>query len=196
MGTRHLIAVQLDGKYRIAQYGQWDGYPSGQGADVLKFLRKMNRPKFEEKLRAASFCTDADWAEIKARIERDNLGGHNEQWKEVWPELSRDTGAKVLALVQEKEAGIKLRDQIDFAANSLMCEWGYVIDLDTNTLEVFKGFQKNPLPEGDRFANFRPTNPREAVEGYYQIRRIASYSLDKLPTQRRLERDCDPPDED
>ena len=30
MGTRHLIAVQLDGEYKIAQYGQWDGYPEGK----------------------------------------------------------------------------------------------------------------------------------------------------------------------
>ena len=38
MGTRHLIAVQLDGEYKIAQYGQWDGYPDGKGIDVLHFL--------------------------------------------------------------------------------------------------------------------------------------------------------------
>jgi len=193
MGTRHLIAVQLDGQYRIAQYGQWDGYPGAAGATALKFLRKMNRPEFEKKLRAASFCADADWAEIKAKIEREHL---SESWQKVWPELSRDTGAEILQRVQDAQPGIKLRNQIDFAANSLMCEWGYVVDLDANTFEVFAGFQKEPLPEGDRFANFKPTDPREAVEGYYQIRRIASYPLGKLPTQERLERDCDPPDED
>ena len=30
MGTRHLICVVSDNQYRIAQYGQWDGYPEGQ----------------------------------------------------------------------------------------------------------------------------------------------------------------------
>lgn len=38
MGTRHLIEVVVDGQIKVAQYGQWDGYPSGQGVDVLKFL--------------------------------------------------------------------------------------------------------------------------------------------------------------
>lgn len=31
MGTRNPTAVVLDGEYKLAQYGQWDGFPSGQG---------------------------------------------------------------------------------------------------------------------------------------------------------------------
>jgi len=40
MGTRNLTCVVSGGKYIIAQYGQWDGYPSGQGVTALEFLRK------------------------------------------------------------------------------------------------------------------------------------------------------------
>lgn len=39
MGTRNLVAVQIDGQYKIAQYGQWGGYLEGKGVDVLTFLR-------------------------------------------------------------------------------------------------------------------------------------------------------------
>lgn len=39
MGTRNLVAVQIDGQYKIAQYGQWGGYPEGKGVDALTFLR-------------------------------------------------------------------------------------------------------------------------------------------------------------
>ncbi len=35
MGTRHLIIVYYKGKYRIAQYGQWDGYPSGKQIEMV-----------------------------------------------------------------------------------------------------------------------------------------------------------------
>lgn len=38
MGTRHLILVWYKGKWHIAQYGQWDGYPEGQGINIVKFL--------------------------------------------------------------------------------------------------------------------------------------------------------------
>jgi len=27
MGTRNLTCVMKDGQYKVAQYGQWDGYP-------------------------------------------------------------------------------------------------------------------------------------------------------------------------
>jgi hypothetical protein len=59
MGTRHLILIWYKGKWQIVQYGQWgkfipyqinrllslsieDGYPSGQGIKIVKFL--TNRP--------------------------------------------------------------------------------------------------------------------------------------------------------
>ena len=49
MGTRHLILVYYKGKYHIAQYGQWDGHPRGQGVTVLGFVRS---PENLSKLRA------------------------------------------------------------------------------------------------------------------------------------------------
>ena len=30
MGTRHITAVVSEGQFVVAQYGQWDGYPTGQ----------------------------------------------------------------------------------------------------------------------------------------------------------------------
>ena len=51
MGTRHLTCVVKDGDYKVAQYGQWDGYPSGQGIDILTFLREeLNRDVLLPKL--------------------------------------------------------------------------------------------------------------------------------------------------
>lgn len=35
-------------------------------------------------------------------------------------------------------------DNNDFILDSLSCEWGYILNLDNNTLEVWKGFQKYP----------------------------------------------------
>lgn len=64
MGTRHLTAVFVDGEYKVAQYGQWDGYPEGQGLTCLEFARsvlanKTDRAAFAEKVRAA-FDTGED----------------------------------------------------------------------------------------------------------------------------------------
>ena len=43
MGTRHLIGVIKDGAYRVAQYGQWDGYPEGVGAELLKSFNSYEK---------------------------------------------------------------------------------------------------------------------------------------------------------
>ncbi len=41
-------------------------------------------------------------------------------------------------------------DSESFATDSLFCEWGYLANLDTDTLEVYRGFNKGEA-EG-RFA--------------------------------------------
>lgn len=180
MGTRHLVAVKLDGEYRIAQYGQWDGYPSGQGATVLEFLSKWDRPLFEKKLRASGFYTPD---ELKALWHGD--------WLDRNPHISRDTGADILQIVQDAPDGIKLKNAIDFAGDSLFCEYGYVIDLDGNVLEVFKGFNKEPLADNERFAKA----PRDNEE-YYPIRRIAQYPLYSLPSAEAFLKQLEPEDEE
>lgn len=185
MGTRHLIAVQLGGEYRIAQYGQWDGYPSGQGSEVLAFVRGMDRPAFEQNLRASSFMTPADFDELKAEIDRRKIA----DWQTEWPHLSRDAGSEILAMVQR--GPLKLRDTRSFAADSLFCEWGYVIDLDTNRLEVFKGFNQSPLDPSERFYGVTEagSNP-----DYQPIKKAHEWPLDALPSDEDFLRTLEPPE--
>jgi len=171
MGTRNLIAVKSEGEYKIAQYGQWDGYPGGQGVDVLNFLKTYKLDIFKEKLKNCSFIENGETDdEIKA------LG---DRWERHFPQLSRDTGYKVLGIVYDSKEKIKLADNIDFAGESLFCEWAYVIDFDKNTLEVFQGYNKTPLKENERFFNIK-----KGEGEYYQIRIIKEYKLDNLPDEK------------
>ena len=50
MGTRHLICAISDDEYRIAQYGQWDEYPEGQGAAILESDGGAAQEKFRAML--------------------------------------------------------------------------------------------------------------------------------------------------
>lgn len=62
MGTRNLVAVFVDGKYQIAQYGQWDGYPSGQGLTVLKFVRDgLDLQRFLKALENVRFVGEEEY---------------------------------------------------------------------------------------------------------------------------------------
>lgn len=178
MGTRHLVAVQIDNEYKVAQYGQWDGYPAGQGLVVLAFLTDMDRTKFEASVRA---CVWADQAYIDAMnddcdIPRDaELVSYEKmaQQGEKYPHMCRDTGAGILTLVAQSD-GLTLHNEIDFAKQSLFCEWAYVIDLDINSFEVYKGFNTSSVVEG------RFVGPVEA-NGYGPVTMLKPYSLDSLP---------------
>lgn len=190
MGTRHLIAVQLDGQYRVAQYGQWGGYPAGQGKTVLDFLGQMNRDEFAAKVRCVEWITDeesrARWVEFGASPDADFVSVDiARQHDDKYPENSRDTGGDILALVSDSEPGLKLKNSIDFAGDSLFCEWAYVIDLDANTFEVYRGFQHAPRV-GQRFSDVQ----REQSD-YAPIALVKSYSLDSLPSVEQLVADCD-----
>ena len=48
MGTRHLIIVKNEGEVKVAQYGQWDGYPDGVGTDIVNFLHNIRDPDLME----------------------------------------------------------------------------------------------------------------------------------------------------
>ena len=50
MGTRNLTIVHSNGEYKVAQYGQWDGYPEGLGIQLLKYLKEINMLLFRGKL--------------------------------------------------------------------------------------------------------------------------------------------------
>jgi hypothetical protein len=192
MGTRHLIAMQVDGEYPIAQYGQWDGYPDGQGLTVLRFLRNdLRRDDLIAKAKAAPSMTQEMRSEELRKLGHDGSDWVNDDvaaaFYAQYPQLSRDVGGKILAMVQDGDMGAPLRREITFAGESLMCEWAYVIDFDKNTFEVFKGFNKKPLLPGERFFD-QPIDAQSFNNGsgpyqYYQVRKAAEWSLGCLPDE-------------
>lgn len=178
MGTRNLTAVYVDGEYKIAQYGQWDGYPEGQGKNALEFARviadEYTRAEFAEKVRKCRFITPKESEERQAMID----SGEVKSWSRVWPELSRDTCADILRLVGSSDDGLVLVNNLDFAAESLFCEWAWVIDLDAGTFEGYEGFNETPLTENERFFFLSD----KAKHGYHPVKLVAKWSLDDLPT--------------
>lgn len=204
MGTRHLVAVQIDGEYKVAQYGQWDGYPDGQGITVLGFLTAImadtaSLELFKSNLRQTRWATEeeieAAWVDAGAKpgagFASMDVG---ERLYQKYPQLSRDTGAKVLGIVLALPAPLALQNNIDFAKDSLFCEWAYVVDFDANTLDVFKGFNKGPA-EG-RFAGpVSEGGEGPGSGGYGPITIAASWPLDHLPGMAEFLDALDPKDE-
>jgi hypothetical protein len=169
MGTRHLTIVRADKQLKVAQYGQWDGYPSGQGKNVLAFLRKMQPDHFRQQLKKVSFISPEKlkqmWSDAGADAKGMIAMEKADAFSAAHPELSRDTGSKILQLI-DKHKGDTL--ELDNAHSFLTeggffgCEWAYEIDLDKKALNVYK--------DGNHIR--------------------ATYQLDKLPTVAQMRKDC------
>jgi hypothetical protein len=184
MGTRSLICVVADGKYRVAQYCQWDGYPSGAGLDVLIFLTYTKMKRFRKKINKCVLLNEQQmkdkWAEYG--VDPDDFPIHKsvaDKMYKKYPQFHRNMGADVLGFIYESNQNlIELKNSIYFAQDSLFCEWCYVIDLDQQTFEVYEGFNKKPLNPNERFYREGQNNDN----GYYAVKLLNQYSLNDLPS--------------
>lgn len=178
MGTRNLTIVQKDREYKVAQYGQWDGYPEGLGVQLLIFLKRVNMHSFKECIDKVSFYTQEELEKIENHIETMKRNFKDYDWTLAYPELSRDWGGDVLQHIIFNGTK-KLKNSIDFAAYSLYCEWAYVIDLDSGKFEVYDGYNKEELSEGDRFYFLEDLSE----DGYHPVKLRKSYDIDNLPDE-------------
>ena len=166
MGTRHLIAAVIDGQFKVAQYGQWDGYPDGQGAtinDILSDPAKL--AALPDALRKCRWITDEEIEELNKT---------NGAWVKTHPWLSRDAGASVLQMVLDHD-GLALNDTRGFAGDSLFCEYAYVLDFDKGVLELYEGFNKEQTPEDSRFPS--GADWLEDTDGYEPVKLMGSWPL-------------------
>lgn len=184
MSTRHLTCVVVGGEYKVAQFGQFDGYPSGQGVDILDFLRnKLKRELFFSKLSKTYQPNDEQinhwWVELGHDLKNGNgfvSFDLARKFDENHPSLSRSTGGKILELIQNADDPLPLLLDKEFAADSLFCEWCYVVDFDKGTFEVFKGFNRTQLTEDERFYGMNVDS------GYHPVKLSHSFNLNELPT--------------
>lgn len=200
MGTRHLICVVDNGEYKVAQYGQWDGYPSGQGVSILDFLRNGNVPALRENLAKCSWISKKEkrkmWAEFGVAEDAKTVPCDvYDKFGKKYPQFNRDTGADILALIANAPYGMKLQSDLDFAKDSLFCEWAYVIDFDKNALEVYNGFNNLPLENTERFYSEDLVKYND-TEQYFPIKFLASFDLSNLPSDEEFVKTCEPSEDE
>jgi len=188
MGTRNLTCVVSGGAYRVAQYGQWDGYPEGQGVKILNFLSaEGNIGKLKSAMTRVRFLDpegrDKEFVELYNKNapewsnDPDNRTEDQKRWFETF--ANRDIGGDILETVgSADDAEMLLRNSLNFAGDSLFCEWAYVVDLDKGTFEIYKGFNKKALSEEERFAGIECDDAE-----FKQVRHAVTFGLDVLPTE-------------
>lgn len=171
MGTRHIIAVVKDNDYKVAQYGQWDGYLDGQGQDIVEFLRdRFDRKKFEAQLAKLYWITDEEIQKIQS----------TGKWEKGYPYLKRSCSVDILDHIQDGDIKVGLQNEIAFAGDGLYCEWAYVINLDTDELEIYKGFSESPPKKGERFAKLPKEKYCKGIPQYYPVCHFHTFKFSEL----------------
>jgi hypothetical protein len=151
---------------------------------------------FKEKLEKVRFLTDEDQEDINKYLK--SIGSkdgwinmdQSAKYHNQYPYLSRDIGADILDMIYNYSGDEKLmiRDETNFAGDSLFCEWAYLINLDTNELEVYEGFNKRKLGKTQRF-KYLEEKMDDDSSGYFPIRCIKKYDINELPTNKQFLKD-------
>lgn len=134
MGTRNSTIVKSKGITKVAQYGQWDGYPTGVGQTIADFLKTVNLEDFKKKVDALGVWTNEERNALVAGNEQ-YLIGASSNWAKECPELDRDTAAGILELINNGSVTKVLLDE-EFKNDTLFCEYWYELDLDAETVTM------------------------------------------------------------
>lgn len=146
MGTRHLILVFYKGDYHIAQYGQLDGYPSGEGVRILEFASTSNNLTMLKFSISKGLLYTPTNEQLQAwKAQAFDLGQERQHqvltnpasvnWEEhrkypmevVCPSIAAHISAGILQLVANSADPVPIVKHLDFIADLLYCEWAYVV---------------------------------------------------------------------
>lgn len=160
MGTRGCYGVRIDGKDYLT-YNHFDSYPSVLGVDIIKEIMQEqeangNLDKWKEKARQLQKVkhTEPPSEEEKQKCMQYYDGNVGNQSPNDWYCLLRGAQGRLAPFL---DLGIII-DSSDFIRDSLFCEWAYIVNLDTDVLEVYQGYQKANHGKG-RYANMPGTTP-------------------------------------
>lgn len=129
MSVRGAWGLRYKGQDKI-KFNYWDSYPDRLGKDILEFLvkHKDNLGELETFFKKIELLTKG-----------------SEKAKKYYKKFGDNTTQDIKDLYVKEYP--QMVDDKDFLQDSLYCEYGYIINLDTRKLELYIGFQKDKPPE-------------------------------------------------
>ena len=184
MGTRGIFGLRKNGKDKCS-YNHWDSYPSCLGETMVEYiqthtLEEMNNLydkliMVDEDFRTSQF-TKFQREKYKNFMKKEDFFSHR------YGEVCTSEDITMYQFLHEFQGNLKKYDEFpeidlmidsqNFIKNSLFCEWGYIINLDDNTLEIWKGFQQKSQ-KNNRYGC-------EKWEGYYPSKNIKKIKLEEI----------------
>ena len=139
MGTRGIWGFVKNEKKKVT-YNHFDSYPSVLGEGIVKFLDETTNSQLEnifDKIILVNETEEVDEETLSKFSYLRNKGvSSGDDWysylreSQGKPEIYRDTDL------------LYMIDSEDFLEDAIFCEWAYIYNLDTKTLNVYKS-EKN-----------------------------------------------------
>ena len=127
--TKGITIIKKDKKVKMCQYGSSDGYPSGQGQDLIDVLHKYGIDNIKNKIDICEFYEDDNHPNYF-----DTLGTF---------------GAEMIETMMQLPPGLKLY----LTDNGIHAEWVYIIDFDKGLFEIKKNGKKYEKFDLDNLPN-------------------------------------------
>jgi len=141
MGTRGVFGFHKNGADKIT-YNHFDSYPTGLGEEVIKFLKKHGIGELNtifdriQMVNDETHPTENQIKECEKYMDLSVSTGKTDEWYVLLRNAQGNPEVYADGLTYMEDGGE------EFLKDSLFCEWGYVINLTTNRLEIYRGFQK------------------------------------------------------
>ena len=177
MSIRGVYGFRLHGQDKIT-YNHSSSSPEFLGKAFVEWIHQHSRAELEAIASALDVVDDTTlptpehltalrpWVQKMERVDETNIAN-------IWYTLLHSTQGDPHAWDQ----GLRLiHDDHAFLSDGLFCEWGYVLDLDTETFEVYVGGTRDAHAQAARYAVTQP-----GPSGYWACRVLTRFSLDNLP---------------
>jgi hypothetical protein len=185
MSTRGIYGFRLLDKDYLS-YNHSDSYPTGLGSKLLDQYKKLKRTKNLEAIKAQvhNIKMVSENGTLPADVIEHLQLCFPENQAKVLIEGANDMRYKTLRhfqgnILHSLDYGLMF-DGSDFIHDSLFCEWGYVFNLNTEELEIYRGFSRTTHKKG-RYQN----GPNK--EGYYSCHLVACLPLNTI-TKHQLKK--------
>lgn len=174
MGTRGCYGFRKNGADKLT-YNHFDSYPDGLGTNMVKFCKETSIDEMHE-IFDRLILVSRDVPPTKEQIV-ECIGYYDgrvsERKPEDWYCLLREAQGEPTTY----KRGLRyMIDDNDFIKDSLFCEYAYIINLDTNCLEFWLGFQHD-FDIDNRYG----TEPMHGK--YYPCKMMSEYPLESMIDQ-------------
>lgn len=188
MGTRGVIGFYKNGVTKVT-YNHFDSYPEETGKNILKELRyfiiqQLDIEKIKKNFYKIKLIKDSEKQPTKEEIKKykkfcntsvGSQGMNNKDIKTYYQLLRNLQGT--LKSYLDGEVNLMI-DSKEFLKDSLFCEWGYIVNLDKEVFEVYKGFQTKPQKN-----RYYTKEAKDSQGEYYNCALVKEYSLNNLPNE-------------